>query len=97
MYTMTAVRLILPCSVLLMASCTTTNESDVSLDAEASSLQCVGYCDLVITDRRVEIFQKTENDNERRTGSGTGNGGIPPAVDDGDNEKQPDRVDGVLE
>ena len=53
--------------LLLLTGCTTTGEVATSADDEVSSLKCVGYCDLTITDRNIEIqgqvdLQKAENE-----------------------------------
>ena len=55
--------------LLLLTGCTTTGEVATSADDEVSSLRCLGYCDLVITDRTVEVkgqvdLQKAENEND---------------------------------
>ena len=41
-----------------LTGCTTTGE--VATSDEASKLKCVGYCDLVITDRNVELRGEVE-------------------------------------
>ena len=53
--------------LILLTGCTTTGE--VATSDEASKLKCVGYCDLTITDRNVEVksevdLKKVENENE---------------------------------
>ena len=55
--------------VAMLTGCTTTSEVATRADDEASSLKCLGYCDLTITDRNIEIqghvdLQKAENENE---------------------------------
>ena len=46
--------------LLLLTGCTTTGEVVTSADDEVSRLRCVGYCDLVITDRNIEIQGKVD-------------------------------------
>ena len=41
--------------ILLLAGCVTEGEVSGKTRHEASTLQCVGYCDLSITDRNAEV------------------------------------------
>ena len=44
--------------ILLISGCTT--EGHVTRDKESSSLKCVGYCDMVITDQNEAINAKAK-------------------------------------
>ena len=41
--------------LLFLMGCTTTGGVATSVNDEVSSLKCVGFCDLTITDRNAEI------------------------------------------
>ena len=45
-------------AVLLLLSCATEHSGNHKENSENSALRCVGYCDLVITDKNAEITVK---------------------------------------
>ena len=45
-------------SVLLLLSCATEHSTSHKDNTENSALRCLGYCDLVITDKNAEITVK---------------------------------------
>ena len=68
--------------ILLLAGCVTEPELSGEARHEQSQLKCVGYCDLVITDKNAEITADGKVNFKR----GRANDGATSDEPDGDNQ-----------
>ena len=55
--------------ILLLTGCVTERESAVDLSNEHKQLKCIGYCDLLITDKNIEVKTNGKIDVGRNTGN----------------------------